>query len=94
MATALLAVLSILPQRTAASNASDGFVLHMLSGAGDARALCLDGTRGGFYRRDGQGEAGASSWLLHFEGGGWPVAPRHAARVRPRSPRPRPAAPG
>jgi len=49
----------------------DGFELQML--APESGALCLDGTPGGFYFRPGDGD-GSSSWLVHFEGGGWCIS--------------------
>ena len=45
----------------------DGFSLHLLA---DPKALCLDGSPGGFYFRPGVAQ-GASTWLLEMEGGGW-----------------------
>jgi hypothetical protein len=49
---------------------ADGFSLELLA---DASALCLDGSPGGFYRRPGVG-AGASTWVIEMEGGGWCVS--------------------
>jgi hypothetical protein len=57
------------PSRPAGYKAgvSDGFVLHMLdAGTG---ALCLDGSPGGFYLRNGT----QTSWMIELEGGGWCV---------------------
>jgi hypothetical protein len=33
-------------------------------------AVCLDGSPGGYYFRQGIG-AGLNKWIIHFEGGGW-----------------------
>ena len=49
----------------------DGFHLTLLT---DPSAVCLDGSPSGFYFRGGVG-AGASTWLLEMEGGGWCVSP-------------------
>ena len=48
----------------------DGFRLNLLT---DPSAVCLDGSPGGFYLREGVG-ASASTWLIEMEGGGWCVS--------------------
>ena len=49
-----------------AANADDGFALKLFP-AGTS-ALCLDGSRAGYYVRPGRG-AGAATFLLELEGG-------------------------
>ena len=51
----------------------DGFALHMLT---DSKAVCLDGSQGGFYYRPGSNssfgdEFGENTWIIEIEGGGW-----------------------
>ena len=41
----------------------DGFKLVMLDGATETTAMCLDGSRGGFYLRPGSSEL----WVLEME---------------------------
>jgi uncharacterized protein YuzB (UPF0349 family) len=45
----------------------DDYELHLLSNTSEA--LCLDGSPGGFYLRTPP--TPSSSWVIHFEGGGW-----------------------
>eukprot|EP00123_Amoebidium_parasiticum_P011953 comp21017_c0_seq1/m.28217 comp21017_c0_seq1/g.28217 ORF comp21017_c0_seq1/g.28217 comp21017_c0_seq1/m.28217 type:complete len:426 (-) comp21017_c0_seq1:266-1543(-) len=42
-------------------------VLHYLNQTG---AVCLDGTPGAYYLRNGTG-GGVNKWYIHFQGGGW-----------------------
>ena len=42
----------------------------MLTEAVAAGAVCLDGSAPAFHWRDGHG-AGAKSWIIFLEGGGW-----------------------
>lgn len=44
--------------------------LTLISGAAVKGAVCLDGTLPGYHLHRGFG-AGANSWLVHLEGGGW-----------------------
>lgn len=48
----------------------DGFGLHLLT---DPRAVCLDGSPGGFYLRPGRGDD-ANNFIVENEGGGWCVS--------------------
>lgn len=47
--------------------AQDGFNLRLFDTG--TQALCLDGTRAGYYIRPGSG-AMASTWIIELEGGG------------------------
>ena len=53
-----------------ASFAAAQFTLYKLDPATYPKALCLDGTPGGYYISAGVG-ANASNWLIHTQGGGW-----------------------
>lgn len=44
--------------------------LKILDNTATTGAICLDGTPGGYYYAPGSG-AGASKWVLFFQGGGW-----------------------
>lgn len=61
------ALLLALPALGAAASADDGFSLTLLT---DDSARCLDGSFGGYYFRPGRG-AGARTFILELEGGGW-----------------------
>ena len=65
------ALAALAPFEAGVHNADDGFVLKLF--AADTTALCLDGTVGGYYVRPGRG-AGASTFLIELEGGGWCVS--------------------
>lgn len=56
---------------------NDGFTLVKFD-ASDDDAKCLDGTQAGYYVRPGRG-AGASTYLIELEGGGWCVSPSDCA---------------
>eukprot|EP01116_Phalansterium_solitarium_P002518 TRINITY_DN12574_c0_g1_i1.p1 TRINITY_DN12574_c0_g1~~TRINITY_DN12574_c0_g1_i1.p1 ORF type:complete len:428 (-),score=116.14 TRINITY_DN12574_c0_g1_i1:145-1350(-) len=46
------------------------FTLQLLDLEQYPMATCLDGSPGGFYFAPGSG-SGSSSWMVHFQGGGW-----------------------
>jgi len=83
MATKLLALAALASDLSPASaalapaaSADDGFALTLLSAPG---AVCLDGTRAGFYLRPGSPSSfgpayGADTWIIELEGGGWCVS--------------------
>ena len=56
-------VLTVLPLPVVALG-GDGFNLELLE---DPQAVCLDGTQGGYYLREGSPDI----WLIEMEGGGW-----------------------
>ena len=49
------------------------WALHLLDATEYPLAQCLDGSQGGFYFSPGSG-SGASSWVIHTQGGGWCVS--------------------
>ncbi|RZC75778.1 hypothetical protein C5167_000111 [Papaver somniferum] len=44
--------------------------LHFLQNAKELGAVCLDGSKPGYYFSKGFG-SGSNNWLIHIEGGGW-----------------------
>jgi hypothetical protein len=52
---------------TSSPSTDDGFILHLFDPS--SKALCLDGTPGGYYQRPGN----LDQWMIELEGGGWCV---------------------
>jgi hypothetical protein len=66
--SALLLAGAAAPLARAAMDPGDGFNLVLFPESSSAK--CLDGTQAGYYIRPGVG-AGARTWILELEGGGW-----------------------
>jgi O-palmitoleoyl-L-serine hydrolase len=67
----LVALAASAPAALAAMDPGDGFNLTLFPPS--SPAVCLDGTPAGIYYRPGVG-AGASTWIIEMEGGGWCVS--------------------